>query len=313
MERTKKILSKKILIAGLSLPIFSMVLGCATIKKVEGKYAYPEKIASTEWLNANLTNKNLRIVDCRVPQSDSAFDSGHIPGAVKLDVLANLSNPKGNVPFKILPLRKFAELMGQLGISNSTTVVVYDTSGGFWAARLWWALMYYGHDDVRMLNGGLGKWMREGRQLETGQSKPPKSKFRAKIRPEFIATIDDVKEAIKRPDIHIIDALPEYHHSGKRTYHPLIGPAGHIPTSKNIPAISNFDRDEHTLLSPGELRELWGKVKVTPGDRIIIYCGGGYFGAFDLFVLYQLGYKNISLYDGSWVEWTSNPDLPVEP
>ena len=185
MERTKKILSKKILIAGLSLPIFSMVLGCATIKKVEGKYAYPEKIASTEWLNANLTNKNLRIVDCRVPQSDSAFDSGHIPGAVKLDVLANLSNTKGNVPFKILPLLKFAELMGQLGISNSTTVVVYDTSGGFWAARLWWALMYYGHDDVRMLNGGLGKWMREGRQLETGQSKPPKSKFRAKIRPEY--------------------------------------------------------------------------------------------------------------------------------
>lgn len=279
-------------------------------------YAHPEALVSTEWLAAHLADPTLRIVDGRAPAFDGTtstqeeYATGHIPGAVYVDVWADISDPKGAVPALILPPADFEALMGRLGIDNATTVVLYDDAGNGWMARLWWALRYYGHDDVKLLNGGLTKWTLEGRPLETGTNTPSPTTFTANVRPDLLATRADVEQAIADPDIVLIDALPAPYYLGLQS-DPGLRP-GHIPTALNLPGPDNLDPVDSTVLSPAELTQRWQPLGLQPNQRIITYCGGGYIGAFDLFLLYQLGYEQISLYDGSLMEWATNPDLPME-
>ena len=272
-------------------------------------YAHPESIVSTDWMQTHLDNPDIRIVDCIVPFiNPTSFSEGHIPGAVPLDVIAEISDAKGRVPLLILPENEFETLMGKLGISNDTTVVVYDAFGSTFAARLWWALMYYGHNDVKILNGGLGKWKAEGRALETESTESSKAVFKAVVQPSLLSNIEDVKQAIEQPDIYLVDALTEDHYFGRKPFSPMLAPPGHIPTAINIPGPSNISMETGVLLSPVELTEHWRKLKARPQDKVITYCGAGHYGAFDLFALYQIGYKRISLYDGSWIEWKSDPE-----
>jgi len=276
------------------------------------QYAHPEAIASTDWLQTHLEDDNIRIVDCTVSFiNPNSYNEGHIPGAVSLEVIGQLSDPKGGVPLLILPGGDFETLMGKLGISNDTTVVVYDAFGGAWSARMWWALMYYGHNNVKMLNGGLGRWKAEGRMIETESSVPSPTVFKATAQPNFISDIEDVKQAIEQDDIYLIDALNADHHFGIKPFAPTLAPPGHIPTAINIPGPSNINMETGLFFSAVELKKHWSILKANPQDKVIIYCGAGYYGAFDLFVLHQLGYKRISLYDGSWMEWKSDPTRPV--
>jgi len=270
-----------------------------------GSYVHPEALASTEWLASNLGDPAVRIIataDCRVPTHKDSYTAGHIPGAVYLNVIAELSDPASPVPMMILPPEGFEELMGRLGINSGTTVVVYDDTGGLWAARLWWALRYYGHESVKLLDGGLAKWNAEGRPLETVEMAPSPTTFRACVVPELRVTIDDVKLALGDPVVRLINALPDAMFS-----------AGHIPCSLNLPAPGNLDPATGAVLSLQDLIQLWAGIDLEPDQLAITYCGGGYFGAFDLFVLYLMGHEKASLYDGSWAEWSSNPELPVEP
>ncbi len=126
-----------------------------------------------------------------------------------------------------------------------------------------------------------------------------------------MSEIGDVKRAIAQEDIYLVDALNADHHSGKSPFDPSIAPAGHIPTAINVPGPSNINMETGLFLSPIELKENWVVLKAKPDDQVITYCGGGYYGAFDLFALYQLGYNRISLYDGSWIEWISDPTRTV--
>jgi len=312
-----KIPSKRLRSTIIPMVLIAFVFGCQTpgeMKTDQGppKYAHPEALASTDWLQTHLEDKNIRIVDCIVPfwKPDSYY-KGHIPGAVSLDVIRQLSDPKGRVPLLILPESQFEKVMGNLGVANDTTVVVYDAFGGSWAARLWWALMYYGHENVRILNGGLGKWKAEGRDIETEASIPTPTVFKATTQPNLIADVEDVKQAIKQDDIYLVDALNPDHHFGRKPFSPKLAPPGHIPTAINIPGPSNINKEDGLFLSPVELRKHWSILKAKPQDKVITYCGAGYYGAFDLFALYQLGYKRISLYDGSWMEWKSDKTRPI--
>jgi thiosulfate/3-mercaptopyruvate sulfurtransferase len=264
------------------------------------RYAHPEALASTDWLQRHLADNEIRIIDCTVSFiNPNSYKEGHIPGAVPLDVIRQLSDPKGRVPLLILSKSQFEKLMGNLGVSNGKTVVVYDAFGGSWAARLWWALMYYGHENVKILNGGLGKWKAEAREIETENFKPTPAVFKARVQPNLLADLEDVEQAIEQDNIYLVDALNPENYSGKRPFSPQLAPAGHIPTAINIPGPSNINKENGLFLSPAELEEHWRKLKAKPNEKVITYCGAGYYGAFDLFALYQLGYKRISLYDGS--------------
>jgi thiosulfate/3-mercaptopyruvate sulfurtransferase len=215
--------------------------------------------------------------------------------------MAELANPESAIPMMVRTPEGFEKLMGRLGINSGTTVVVYDDTGGLWAVRLWWELRYYGHENVMLLNGGLAKWSAEGRPLRTEEITPAPTVFKACPVAELRATIDDVKLAIGSPDVRIICALPEAMYL-----------AGHIPSSLYLPAPGNLDPVAMTILPMDELTQLWSGIDLQPDQLAITYCGGGYYGAFDLFILYLMGHEKAALYDGSWVEWTSNPELPIE-
>ena len=267
--------------------------------------AHPDSLASTPWLEEHLSDPSLRIVDARFPQSDAAFQSGHIPGAVKVDPLTDLADPAERPLLLVPSVGQFEALMSRLGIGNRTTVVVYDTEGGLWCARLWWAFRYYGHQEVKLLEGGWRKWQLERRPIETQVTHPTASAFRAQAHPELRATLAEVQAAVGRTNVILLDALSANQHLGKLADMPSL-PAGHIPSAKNVPAPSNLDATNGMLRWPLEkLAALYAEAGVTPDKRIITYCGGGYYGAFNLFVLYQLGYDDVRLYDGSWLEWVS--------
>jgi thiosulfate/3-mercaptopyruvate sulfurtransferase len=284
-------------------------------------YRHPEALASTQWLADRLDDPSVRVVDARfdlrataggalegVAERD-AYREAHIPGAVFVDVMSDLSDLDD--PVVVVSPDRFEALMGRLGIANDSTVVVYDDRGGTWAARLWWVLRYYGHDAVKLLDGGFTRWEAEGRAVEQQVPEPLPANFKALIRPALRVDADQVMDAIGRDDVCIVDALPEPFFTGRACLYPNHR-AGHIPTAHNIPAPANVDPATHTLLPAADLARLWAPVALEPSLRVITYCGGGVFGAFALFALYVMGHENAALYDASWMEWGADPCRPVE-
>jgi thiosulfate/3-mercaptopyruvate sulfurtransferase len=284
-------------------------------------YAHPESLVSPAWLAERLDDPRLRVVDARFeirpgpsgrlePSAGrSDYAAAHVPGAVFVDLMGDLAHP--DAPLEILSQDRFEVFMASLGIGNDSTVVVYDAAGGTWAARLWWALRYYGHDDVRLLDGGFARWTGEGHPVDDAAVLPTPAKFEARVRPELRVTRDEVRAAISDSDICIVDALPEPFFLGEATLYPETK-AGHIPGARNLPAPANLDPQTSTLLPPAALAEQWAQAGVPRDKRVITYCGGGVFAAFSLFALHLIGHENAALYDASWSEWGADPDLPVE-
>ncbi|MGF2944392.1 sulfurtransferase [Mycobacterium sp. Lab-001] len=284
-------------------------------------YRNPEALATPEWLAEHLDDPSVRVVDARFAiraaaegtlvgaGERDAYREAHIPGAVFVDVMSDLSDPDD--ASVVVPPERFEELMGRLGIGDETTVVVYDSQGGTWAARLWWALRYYGHDAVMLLDGGFTCWQAKGFPLDSGVPDPPSATFTVRVRPGLRVDGDQVAHAIGRDDVCIVDALPEIFFTGAARLYPTHR-AGHIPTAHNVPAPSHVDPVTHRLLPASELARLWEPVGLEPSRRVITYCGGGVFGAYALFALHVMGHENAALYDASWMEWGADPTRPVE-
>ncbi len=269
-----------------------------------------DSLVTAAWLAERLDEPSLRIVDARfelrrtesggfesVPQR-AAYEAGHIPGAVFLNPVRELSDP--DEPTSVLSPARFEALMGRLGIDTATTVIAYDQTGGTWCARLWWALRYYGHDDVRILDGGYPAWLAGGFPIEAGVVNPPNASFRAQPRPALRVTADDVQAAIEQAEVCLVDALPA-----------PVYQAQHIPGAVNVPAPANLDPDTGCLRDPDSLAQLWAAVPRGPGRKVISYCGAGVYASFALFALHLLGHDEAALYDGSWAEWAGDPSRPV--
>ena len=284
-------------------------------------YRHPEALASPEWLAGHLDDPSVRVLDARfdirastdgilepLAQRD-AYEEGHIPGALFVDVMTDLADPAN--PAVVAPPELFEALMGHLGIGNDTTVVVYDDKGGTWAARLWWALRYHGHEAVMVLDGGITRWQAEGRLLQSEVPLLTRAVFRARLRPDLRVDADQVMAAIGSDGVCIVDALPEVFFTGRARLYQSHR-AGHIPTARNVPAPANLDPSTQTLLPAAALDRLWEPVGLEPSRHVITYCGGGVFGAFAVFVLYVMGHENAALYDASWMEWGADPRRPVE-
>jgi thiosulfate/3-mercaptopyruvate sulfurtransferase len=278
----------------------------------ENGYAKPV-LVTTEWLAAHLGDDGLVVAE--VDESPELYDDGHVPGAVKLHWRDDLQDP---VERDLVDRETFERLLGERGIGNETTVVLYGDKNNWFAAYAYWYLKTYGHADVRILDGGRQKWIDEGRPLTTDVPQPERVTYTAAERDESIrAYRDQVRAWIESGETALVDVRSPGEYSGA-----LVSPpgyeqegaqrAGHIPTAVSIPWASAV-RDDGTFKSPEELRELYAGQGVTPDREVTAYCRIGERSAHTWFVLRELlGYENVRNYDGSWTEWGNLVDVPIE-
>jgi thiosulfate/3-mercaptopyruvate sulfurtransferase len=284
-----------------------------------------QALISTEQLAANLGQPNLRIYDCTTylepppPGSDDpyvavpgrhTFEDAHIPGADFLDLQGEFSDPATKLRFMMPATEQLATAFGRHGIGNGSRVVLYSIGAMMWATRFWWMLRSLGFDNAAVLDGGLDKWRAEARPLESGDPEgyPPAS-FTAKPRPGFFTDSSAVKAALGRPDHVIVNALGPQFHKGLEPNR--YGRPGRIPGSVNVSAASLMQPTKQ-LIAPAEAEAKFAAQGVTKDKNVIAYCGGGISATIDLFLLHQLGYDNLTLYDGSMGEWARDESLPIE-
>ncbi|RMD78772.1 MAG: sulfurtransferase [Chloroflexi bacterium] len=277
-------------------------------------YAHPEALVETQWVADHLNDPNVRIVES--DEDLLLYDTGHIPGAVKIDWVQDLNDP---VIRDYLDSERFAALMRAKGISNDTTVVLYGDKHNWWATYAFWVFKLFGHRDVRIMNGGRAKWIAEGRPLTREVPVYPPGSYVAPPRDDSTirAFRDQVLEFVRQRKGVLVDVRSPQEYTGERTHMPdypqegtLRG--GHIPTAVNIPWAKAVNEDS-TFKSVEELRELYATHGVTPDKEVIAYCRIGERSSHTWFVLtYLLGYPHVRNYDGSWTEWGNSVGLPIE-
>jgi len=274
-------------------------------------YAHPERLVTTEWLANNLSTPGLVIVES--DEDVLLYETGHIPGAIKVDWHTELNDP---VVRDYLDGQAFSQLMSRKGISRSDTIVVYGDKSNWWAAYALWVFTLFGHEDVRLLNGGRGAWIAENRELTKEVVTRPATDYPVveRVDSDIRAFKEDVLEHFGNP---LIDVRSPEEYSGERTHMPdypeegaLRG--GHIPTAKSVPWARAANEDG-TFKSHGDLVELYLKGQnIDPGDDVITYCRIGERSSHTWFVLkYLLGVDSVRNYDGSWTEWGSAVRVPI--
>jgi thiosulfate/3-mercaptopyruvate sulfurtransferase len=285
----------------------------------------PQALISTEQLAAIFGQPNLRIYDCTTylepppPGNDDpyvavpgrhTFEQAHIPGADFLDLQGEFSDPTTKLRFMMPAPAQLGAAFGRHGLGDGTRVVLYGIGTMMWATRFWWMLRSLGFDNAAVLDGGLDKWRAEARPLQSGppQGYPPAT-FTAKPRPGFFTDSNAVKAAIGRPDNVIVNALGPQFHKGLEPSR--YGRPGRIPGSVNVPAAALMQPTKQ-LIAPTDAEAKFAAQGITPDKHVIAYCGGGISATVDLFLLHQLGYDNLTLYDGSMGEWAKDASLPIE-
>lgn len=275
------------------------------------QYAHPEVLVSTDWLANHLGDENLVVVES--DEDVLLYATGHIPGAVKIDWHTDLNDP---VLRDYLQGEAFAELLSSRGIRRDSTVVIYGDNKNWWAAYALWVFKLFGHQDVRLLDGGRETWIAEGRELTTEaplitpSNYPVVQRDDTKIR----AYRDDVLAHLGKP---LVDVRSPQEYSGERTHMPnypeegaLRG--GHIPGAASVPW-SKATNENGTFRTRAELDALYIETeKLQPSDEVIAYCRIGERSSHTWFVLtYLLGFQNVRNYDGSWTEWGSLVGVPI--
>jgi thiosulfate/3-mercaptopyruvate sulfurtransferase len=237
------------------------------------------------------------------------FEERHIPGAVFFDI-DTVSDHATDLPHMLPAPDAFAAAVGALGIGNGETVIVYDGAGIFSAPRVWWMLKAMGHGDVKVLDGGLPKWVREGRALESGAAKPAAKPFTANTRRQIVRSFDDVMGIVRDGSARMVDARSAGRYTGTEA-EPRAGVrGGHMPGAANVHFRSLLTA-EGTFKSPAEMRAEFEKAGVDIVKPIVTTCGTGVTAAILMLALEEIGAANVALYDGSWTEWGSRPEAPV--
>ncbi len=265
------------------------------------------QLVSAAWLADHLDDPDVRVIDAtvhltfdaegaHVASGSETFAQGHVPGAVFVDQISQLTDPDADVAFTVAPSERFAQALGAAGVGEGTTVVVYDVANGIWATRLWWQLGLEGFDDVAVLDGGLAAWTAAGGEVETGAGTTPEPRtFTAVRRPERLAATEDVEAALASSSAPVVCAL------GRETYE-----AAHIPGSGNV-GFDELTGDDGRFRSVDELRGILGDAGLLePGARPITYCGGGIAATALTFALGLVGRDDVAVYDGSLNAWTAD-------
>jgi len=278
-------------------------------------YAKAEALVSTEWVAAHLDDPGVRIVES--DEDVLLYDTGHIPGAVKIDWHSDLQAP---LERDYLDAERFAKLMRDRGISRDSTVVFYGDKNNWWAAYALWVFRLFGHEDVRIMDGGRKKWEDEGRPLDIDVPKHPAGDYPVPQRSDdqIRAFRDDVMAHLQKQG-PMIDVRSPEEYRGERLHmpeYPQEGAmrGGHIPGASNVPWARAVNAETGEFLPAAELRALYEDEQgLAPGDDVIAYCRIGERSSHTWFVLkYLLGYDRVRNYDGSWTEWGNMVRAPIE-
>ena len=277
------------------------------------EYAHPEVLVTTDWVANHLNDPNLRLIEVDV--DTSAYDQGHIPGAVGWNWQTQLQD---SVRRDLADQRSFSQLASSAGIKPETTVILYGDNNNWFAAWAFWQMKYYGHNDVRLMNGGRKKWLEEKRVLSTEIPKIAPTNYAAKSPDVSIrARRDDIFAVLeKRSAAQMVDVRSVDEFTGKVIAPPGMTETaqrgGHIPGAANIPWAQAVGEDG-TFKPADALRQLYGGKGITGNQEVIAYCRIGERSSHTWLVLkYLLGYGNVRNYDGSWTEWGNLVGAPIE-
>ncbi|MET0989233.1 MAG: sulfurtransferase [Glaciihabitans sp.] len=274
-------------------------------------YAHPERLVSTDWLQSHLGEPGLVVVES--DEDVLLYETGHIPGSVKIDWHTDLNDP---VQRDYIDGEAFAALLGSKGISRDSTVVIYGDRNNWWAAYALWVFTLFGHPDVRLLDGGRAKWQEEGRELVTDRESATPAEYPVVERDDepIRAYLSDVLDHFGNP---LIDVRSPEEYTGQRTTAPAYPEegalrAGHIPSAQNVPW-GKAAAEDGTFRTVDELRHIYqDEAGLKDGDSVIAYCRIGERSSHTWFVLtHLLGFEGVRNYDGSWTEWGSAVRVPI--
>jgi len=273
-------------------------------------------LVSTDWLAQRLGTPEIVVVDGSyyLPTmgrgAAAEYLAGHIAGAVRFDIdaIADHSNP---LPHMLPDAAQFARDVGGLGIADTDTIIIYDGAGLYSAPRVWWTFRVFGAEKVFILDGGLPKWKAEGRALDTGPVQRPPRAFKARKHAGLVASMDTVRAALASASAQVLDARPAERFRGEAPEPRPRLRSGHMPGALNVPSTSIVENGR--LAAPEKLRAAFAAGGVDLDSPIITTCGSGVTAAILVFALDALGKQAQALYDGSWSEWGSHDDLPIEP
>jgi thiosulfate/3-mercaptopyruvate sulfurtransferase len=276
-------------------------------------YSHPEYLVETDWVAEHLDDPNVRIIES--DEDALLYNMNHIPGAVRIDWFTTLQHP---VRRDFLTKEQFEEVCSGAGIVNDTTLVFYGDKSNWFACYALWLFEYYGHKNVKILNGGRAKWEQEGRPMTKEIPTYPPTKYIASEPDKSIRAFREQVFAQIEAEKPLVDVRSPQEYTGELLHMPnypqegaLRG--GHIPGAVSIPWSKAVNEADSTFKSPEELRSLYEDKDITPDDEVIAYCRIGERSSLTWFVLkYLLGYPNVKNYDGSWTEWGNLVDAPIE-
>lgn len=278
-----------------------------------GQYAEPDALVTTDWVAEHKDDPNIVVVEVNV--DTELYDKGHIPDAIGWSWKTQLAD---TVQRDILSRDDFEALMRTSGIENDDTVVLYGDSNNWFAAWAFWQMKVYGHEDVRIMDGGRKKWEREGRDFTTEKPDVDESSYQAKEpNPALRAFLPEVQEKVQKNLVGLVDVRSPQEFTGEVLAPPGLPETcqrgGHIPGASNIPWSQAVNDEDGTFKSQDQLRDIYRQAGIT-GDRpVITYCRIGERSSHSWFVLkYLLGFNDVKNYDGSWTEWGNLVGAPIE-
>ncbi|MCK5445917.1 MAG: 3-mercaptopyruvate sulfurtransferase [Rhodospirillaceae bacterium] len=283
-------------------------------------FTNPEALVTTEWLAEHLEDHDVRVIDAtfHLPHADrdayEEYTYRHIPGAsyFPIDEIADTSVI---LPHMLPDAQKFKETVEAMGIGPDTRVIVYDGNGGYMAAmRVWWMFRCFGHESVAVLDGGLLRWGKEKRPLESIEPILPPAHFEPKPRPELVKSRAQILANIEAAEYQVIDARSEGRFGGVDHEPRPTERRGHIPGSINLPFVKLMDpSNDFTMRSVSEIAAAFDEAGVDLSRPVISSCGSGVTACVVTFALHLLGQSDTSVYDGSWAEWGNDADVPIGP